>query len=497
MMFPGIDIPTEKLSESWLEALHEVFSVHGFDLASEDDLPEPIKKQLRAFLRSQGGNEEVDIKAFWEFLKNRSFLLEKQLRAATPSYRKGLLAETPWEERLDEEVPLEMRDLLAFQKFQLQVVEEPRKNFRFMSCDDFFKAHLRPLIKTDDLESGLRALGDEDFQLMRLGLVGHIAELTTREDFLNKDELSYFLADFIAYFSSDEDFENRLDLRMSRSLQETLWFARRMKMTEGEISGFFKTSLKVAEKYTGKFRNADIAKHQNEEGGTEKSSPFEHFMSVTRLSFGALNGLEENSCLLGNDFLEQIKKRPDYLLEIGYTALLHDVIEDGDFTKTEVIEFLKEVGLSRELRRQVLVNLKLLNAKRSGVAGNIEVYVDEILESDNPVVLLVKYADIMHNNKSENKKKWTRNAQGETVGVGAEWEFKQRAYDKIIEKIAVDNPVHVRVEELKIVMTENPELLRFPGWCALLNNHHEKEIIIASLPENVQRKVKNLLAEFL
>jgi|GEM_PF-5319120 len=412
--------------------------------------------------------------------------LEKKIISNLASEDLPFFSEVGAEDRFELLAPLGEIASQEIQRFAFRVPYEPEGPF--MDIETFVVEHF--LLAR---ENGLHALDLHEAQILRRGIVKYFDKLvpltlTNEFDEADSEKTLDFLAEFIVYFSEAEIFGNEpfLDLKMTKSLQETLSFLQYL--GEGEdLDNYTLAAISVAEPYLKNIRKSQDTKYPNHPDRPEKATPFEHFMSVTRITLGAVESLDLNSRLLGNDFNEKLKSRPNYLLEIAYTALLHDIVEDGKATMKEVEVLLAYSELDPLLIEQILKNVVLLNVKGT---NNYEAYVDSILGSDNPVVLLIKYGDIVHNNKSFTKKKFDKDGN-----LSDFWQEKQKAYSRIVESVVVGLPVHVRVKELIDILSANPELLQFEVWKNLLIHHPKRDEVFSALPGFAKKYVGEVLVQ--
>lgn len=429
-----------------------------------------------------------DLDNFLFFIKEKGlqgFFLEREITSTLEIDKSPFFSEICADDRFELLESLDPMVETEIQRFSFRLPHEPI--VPFMDYDTFLLEHFLPV-----RESSLNRLPLHEAQILRQGISKYFDKLCP-QDVVNEDEDADnektldFLSSFIVHFSNQKEFgeEPILDLKMTKSLQETLAFLQHLNFGES-IDDYALAAISVAEPYIKDLRKSQETKYPNHPDKPEAATPFEHFMSVTRIMLGALESLDINSRLLGNDFNKRLRERPNYLQEIVYTALLHDIVEDGRATKAEVEALLVFSGLDADLIGQIMKNIDLLNVTNFKTSDD---YVESILQADNPVVLLVKYADIMHNNKSATKKKFNEDGT-----LSDFWIEKQSAYNRIIQAVANELPVHIRIKEMVDILSANPELLQFSAWKQMLSAHPKKKEILSEMKAETRQAVEAILS---
>ena len=465
---------------------------HGFTYESAVELPRVFETLGTEYLLGclQDGKEQSP-EAFMKYFEGDRPRLEVLLFSQQP---RGVpyLSEVASAQRLAEDSLLTDQGRINMLYFSLRLEREAHQAVIPWSV---FLGRL-----AEARNKGFQDLEDEDVQFLRQGAVRYFNQIFALEplegdheldDDLRTDIQVYFY-DFVDYFSVPEHKSDFLDFKLRQNLKETLWFLEALEFDEGTITEFATTAQGLAMSAIHEQKRGHVAKHYEFAAETQRASPLEHYLAVTRLTLGHIDSLIKNTCIFPQGFVEDLKSRPDFMLEAAYTALFHDILEDKKKTEYEIRYILGKAGLPPELVDRILENLRLLNGKRAGPDGNeisIEAYSQAILASGNPVVLLVKYADIIHNNKSLNPSKYEDGQKTLTD----KWQRKQRAYDPIIGAV-LDLPGHIRIEEPRRIFSVNPELAQWPNFRRLLVEHPQKETVLAGIAQSAKQKVTALLA---
>ena len=479
-----------------------------------------LKSVLRSFYESEASPKTLEQFLNYCAYRPEPVFLEKLIIDIAQSCRNDKKVYSQYQESyLSEVLPADRLELVPkildektsqkITKFRFRIKDEPQLA---ITSDEF----LEDIINFVESGAAVGGLDLQSAQIYRWGVVAYFDELLALMNEMsdNDAEMEYledrkeglrdFIAGFIFCFSDPDNDIFILDQRMSKSLEETLWFAHKIGFEDKGLNDFTEAAITVADKYLGRERKVETSKHPNDVLGKERASAFEHFLTVSRYTFGTMDSLFFNSKFGGkNQLLDRLVTRPDYKIELLYTSLLHDVIEDKQkngepmMSEAEVGALLKKADIPESLADQIMKNLKLLNAKRGfeGELISVDEYTDQILKSGNPVLVITKYADILHNSQSETKSKWEKDSEGEkTNKLSALWQQKQKAYDAVIMEMTLNNPVHVRPQDLIKIASANPELFQFKGWATLLRRHPQKENILSALQAETKTKVYELIS---
>lgn len=452
-----------------------------FDKYGVRAVPEFIENHLNGYITAWH-EISMDAEDFLRYVGKKNPFFELDLwKLGTENLAMAYLSEVEHDERFEHRESLSLRGERSLLRFRLTSQQDLYDN-PFMSHKDFIRKYIGGPLKEDKKNEGFKLKEYEKFkeqeaQVFRIGVVRYYHEIFESLTPEEGGDLQEYLQGFVEHFSEPRKKTTFfLNQHMSRSLEETIWFEQKMLIETPAIEDFCDCARKVGLHYVKSLSNrqrAYPAKHQNKPDDNELASYFEHFMGVVRLSLGYIQSLEKNSTFTQSTFLKALKERPDYLLETIYTALLHDVIEDKEFTTEEVEKMLEKANLKSGLVAQILENLNLLNSKRNGTNGeriSTEEYVAEIMK--NPVTNVVKFSDIIHNNKDvyENSK------FEETGEIKEKWWNKRVAYAPLIEAF-MSLPIHMRVQEPAAILNSNRELMQIAGWKSLIRPSQKDEIM--------------------
>jgi len=470
------------LEQEFLPFLQE----KGFPVGSVSGLPASLLEQIRNY----GNSTNI---SSYDSSSLAGFLTKKIPNFEIDLWRQGdlseaYLSEVPTEARLANRDTMDEADELEMLRFSLRVLEEPAGPF--MCCDDF-----KETLKTCT-PGNYENLGEVDVQTIRRGAVLYFDEIFVGSDSDEENALLENLYNFRDHFTEPEFNQSiHLDSKMTKALWETLWFLQQIGLSPEEVSEFRETAIQVAENYFDKHREHP-AKHQNNPEDNERASFFEHFLAVVRLSLGFVQSLQQNCLFTPCEFLQELLARPDFWKEISYTALLHDVIEDGVYSEEAVRKMLQEARLPESLVDQILTNLDLLNSKRTDESGariSLKNYAEEIHTSNNPVAEVVKGAgDIIHNAKSFRESSKYEVVKGART-LKDSWKTKQKIYEPLVERMFA-LPAHLRAKELIEVLNANSELIGLEAWRKALDKHPEKASIISGLRDYPKRKIEAVMS---
>lgn len=431
----------------------------------------------------------------FEAQKDPAFVSQLHCLGQTPD--RVYLSEVYPSGRFNERESLSASGERSLMKFHLTSHEDLFTN-PFMGFDEFFSEYI-VFEAEDDYELAVLRLkpykewDSTDVQNFRKGVVIHftkIFEALTPEEGLDFQE---YLQGFIDHFSEDQKGMTRfITPYMSNALEESIWFCQKMLLSTQQIEDFSECAQRVGIRYIVSEKNRQrnhSTKYPVDKFDREKASYFEHFMGVIRLALGYIQSLELHAEFSESDFFNLLKARPDYLLEVIYTALLHDVIEDQEFSEEAVNLMLQEANLAPPLVDQIMKNLDLLNSKRldeNGVRVSTEVYIEEIM--NNPVTKIVKFADVIHNNKDVHKNsKFDENGE-----IKPRWLEKRTHYGPLIEN-CMNLSLYMRPKEPVAILESSPELMRIEGWRSLVRPS-QKDEIFQQLSGPTRKKVAVSLA---
>lgn len=202
-----------------------------------------------------------------------------------------------------------------------------------------------------------------------------------------------------------------LDLRISRQMDETIWYMEKMGLSPAARDTVIHTLLNIEPLYRGKERKYQ----RNKNNPFKKETAFNHFLGVLRTSLGLIDLARKNQDQLSPSaakFFDSFTEK-SALLELCLTAATHDVVEDNAIDPRGLRTILKRcVAMNssgfNDLEESDLVQNCLLNSAQLDTHNFVDdkgkrhypTYTRLLLDSKNPVLILVKIADILVNKRS-------------------------------------------------------------------------------------------------
>lgn len=312
--------------------------------------------------------------------------------------------------------PLNYLDLHRDTRYELAVLRLKINDPDEFSCDeDTFYRLFDSLADTEvftknsiainnqQLKERWNALSDHEKKLFQAGLT-NFSETPSWKNRAPKNTYQVLIA-------LAELFPQDLDLRVSRQMDETIWYMEKMKISASGRDAVIRTLLSIEPLYRGKERKFQ----RNKTEPDRRETAFNHFLGVLRTSLGLIDLARKNQDLLPPNavkFFEHFSSE-EARLEICLTAATHDVVEDGVIDSDGLRSLLRKCiplakANSPTLDTNLLLNNCLINSFQLDTHNFVEDdgerdypdYTQKILDSKSPVLILTKIADILVNRRS-------------------------------------------------------------------------------------------------
>jgi hypothetical protein len=243
----------------------------------------------------------------------------------------------------------------------------------------------------------------------------------------------------------DIDFSVPGSSEIINQLEKTLRTCQKVGIPERKIKIILEAVAGLWKKYTTSDGQIERREREMNISG-EREPELNHALGVMELSLEILDEARELREIFGKTAGKEIDSLWARRTEIAFTALTHDVLEDGKFTLEELIQFLGEAGIPERTAGgwvdHVVLLSRLKDENGDYVEGTQE-YLDKVNQS--LISRFVKISgDILRNAQSELKTKKQRSkfrdGYCDFFRKYFPWIQELPAFERALEKIEAVNP---------------------------------------------------------
>ncbi len=206
--------------------------------------------------------------------------------------------------------------------------------------------------------------------------------------------------------------EVEVDLKISRQLDETLWFAESMNLEKEHTEIFLAVAFRLERLYRGQIRRSEFSRYAFG-SNNPKEAHFNHFLRGIDLTLGMADSVMLNPQKKSSKISEQIKgfvKDSVSILELMLTTLIHDSLEDKlktlegkDFDKQQLASLLENSGVPSDMvdrlsKRALVLNSKAPLPSEKEKSLSYAQYIKRLQQQEDPLLNFVKIiGDISQN----------------------------------------------------------------------------------------------------
>ncbi len=294
-----------------------------------------------------------------------------------------------------------------------------------------------------------------------------------------------------------------VDLKISRQLDETLWFAESLGLEKESIETFLRVVFRLEKLYRGKIRRSEFSRYAFSSDNPSEAH-FNHFLRGIDLVLGVSDRLK-NHYKEGPVFdeIRECTKSPENILELMLTVLLHDSLEDKleledgrVFDEEALREILSEAQVPNEIIERLVTRTHLLNSKVSipedeGRALSYGSYITRLQTHGDPFIRLTKIVgDIGQNLCSPHRMPFNPE---DWMQLKSKYAEKFRATDTWISPYVEAGVFRLLPADIMNQMKNNKHLAdHFPSFERLFQ---DIDFRITSLPSVLKIRLKKVLGD--